>query len=199
AQKSMNDLKTALRAAGLSTSDVLRVTCFCSSFEDYAAVRGIVEPDYHHAAVDIVQLQRSPFRGVVECEAVARAARKSASPVQFQNPPGLRASPNFSQLALVSAPRLLLTGTQMSYGYQDSDARLAFQRLSKALDQGGSSIKEVIFSSVYPLSTSLAEQVRRIRFEFFDRSRPPASTLVPFEGLPAMDAGFALDVVALAK
>jgi len=146
-----------------------------------------------------VQLHRSPFRGVVECEAVAKAARKSAGPVEFQNPPGLTASPNFSQLALVSASRLVLTGTQMSYGYQDSDARLAFQRLSKALDQGGSSIKDIVFSSVYPLSTSLAEQVRRIRFEFFDKSRPPASTLLPFEGLPAMDAGFAVDVVALAK
>ena len=51
----------------------------------------------------------------------------------------------------------------------------------------------------YPLSTSLAAQVRKIRFEFFDKSRPPASTLLPFEGLPAMDAGFAVDVVAIAN
>src|SRR5262249_57979574 len=136
--------------------------------EDYRAVRAVVEPEYRHAALNIVQLQRSPFRGVVECEAVARATRKTGSPVEFQNPPGLTASPNFSQLALVSAPRLVLTGAQISYGYQDADARQAFQRLSKALDQGGSSIKDVIFSSVYPLSASLAEQVRRVRFEFFD-------------------------------
>src|SRR5262245_43497740 len=139
AQKSMADLKTALQAAGLRPADALRVTCFCSSFEDYAAVRGIVDTEYHHTALNIVQLQRSPLRGVVECEAVAKAARKNAGPLEFQNPPGLTASPNFSQLALVSAPRLVLTGTQISYGYQDSDARLAFQRLSKALDQGGSS------------------------------------------------------------
>ena len=52
---------------------------------------------------------------------------------------------------------------------------------------------------LYPLSSSIAEQIRRIRFEFFDKTRPPAATMQPFEGLPAMDAGFAIDVVAIAK
>jgi enamine deaminase RidA (YjgF/YER057c/UK114 family) len=177
----------------------LRVTCFCSSLEDHAAVRAVVEPNFHHAAVDLVQLQRSPIRGVVECEAVAKLAHKIAAPVQFVNPAGLTASPNFSQLALVSAPRLVFTGTQVAYGFQDSDARLAFQRLAKALEQGGSSVNDVVMAHLYPLSSSIAEQVRRIRFEFFDKARPPASTLQPFEGLPAMDAGFAIDVVAIAK
>jgi enamine deaminase RidA (YjgF/YER057c/UK114 family) len=199
AQKSMTDLKTALQGAGVGPADVLRVTCFCSSIEDYAAIRGVVEPDYRHAPLNFVQLQRSPIRGVVECEAVAKAARKASAPVQFVNPPGLTASPNFSQLALVSAPRLVLTGTQVAYGYQDSDARLAFQRLVKALDQGGSSAKDIVFASFYPLSSSIADQVRRIRFEFFDKTRPPAATMLPFEGLPAMDAGFAVDVTAIAR
>ena len=199
AEKAVAGLKTALQAAGSTPADVLRVTCLCSSLEDHAAVRSVVEPNFHHAALDFVQLQRGPIRGVVECEAVAKLARAIAAPVQFENPPGLPASPNFSQLALVSAPRLVLTGTQVAYGYQDSDARLAFQRLSKALDQGGSSARDVVMAHLYPLSSSIAEQIRRIRFEFLDKSHPPAATMQPFEGLPAMDAGFAIDVVAIAR
>ncbi len=199
AEKSMANLKTALQGAGSAPADVLRVSCFCSSLEDYAAVRGAVEPNFPHAALDFVQTQRSAFRGVVECEAVARLARKLDAPVVLLNPPGLTPSPNFSHLAMISAPKLVLTGTQIAYGYQDSDARLAFQRLAKALDQGGSSIKDVAFAHLYPLSSSIAEQVRRIRFEFFDKSRPPASTLLPFEGVPAMDAGFAVDAIAIGK
>ena len=123
AQKSMADLKTALNAAGAAPGDVLRVTCFCSSLEDYAAVRAVVEPDYRRAALNFVQIQRAPFRSVVECEAVAKSTRRIAARLQFENPPGLTVSPNFSHLALVSAPRLVLSGTQVSYGYQDSDAR----------------------------------------------------------------------------
>ena len=199
AQKSIADLKTALQAAGAGPADALRVTCFCSTLEDHTAVRAVVETDYRHAALNFVQLQRSPFRSVVDCEAIAKASRKAQGRVQFENPAGLTQSPNFSQLALVSAPRLVFSGTQVSYGYQDSDARLAFQRLAKALEAGGSSVKDIAFASFYPLSSSIAEQVRRIRFEFFDKQRPPAATMQPFEGLPAMDAGFAVEVVAIAN
>jgi enamine deaminase RidA (YjgF/YER057c/UK114 family) len=195
AEKAVAGLKTAIQGAG----SILQVTCFCSSLEDHAAVRGVVEPAFPHAALTFVQLQRSPLRGVVECEAVAKLARKIGAPLQFENPPGLTASPNYSQVALVSAPRLVLSGTQVSYGYQDSDARLAFQRLARALEQGGSSAKDIAMAHFYPLSSSIAEQIRRIRFEFFDKSRPPAATMQPFEGLAAMDAGFAIDVVAVAR
>jgi len=199
AQRAAADLKTALRGAGAAADDVLRVTCFASSLEDYPALRAAVETDYRRAALDFVQLQRGAVRGVVECEAVARLQRPIAAPVEFLNPQGLARSSDYSQVALVSAPRLVLSGAQIAYGYQDSDARLAFQRLAKALEQGGSSIGEVVVAGIYPLSTSLAAQVRKIRFEFFDKSHPPASTLLAFEGLPAMDAGFAVDVMAIAS
>jgi enamine deaminase RidA (YjgF/YER057c/UK114 family) len=199
AQKAVSGLKAALQSAGSEAADALRVTCFCSSLEDYPAVRSAVEAEYRRAALNFVQLQRGALHSVVECEAVARLQRKLAGPAQFENPQGLPQTADYSQLALVSAPRIVLTGTQISYGYEDTDARLAFQRLGKTLEQGGSSLKDIVMASVYPLSSSLAGQVRRIRFEFFDKARPPASTLLTFEGLPAMKAGFALDVVAIAK
>ena len=199
ARKALADLQTALRGAGSQPADALRVTCFCSSLEDHAAVRAAVEGEYHRIALNFVQLQRAAFRGLVECEAVAKLQRKIAAPVEFANPQGLTQSPNYSQLALVSAPRVTLSGTQIAYGYEDPAGRLAFQRLSKALDEGGSSIRNIVVASFYPLSNSLADQARRIRAEFFDMTHPPASTMLPFEGLPAMEAGFAVDVVAIAK
>jgi len=196
-EKALANVKTAVRAAGSESSDVVKVTCLLSNLNDYAEVKKSFETDFPAAALDIFQLQRAPLGRVVECEAVAKARRASAGRVEFLNPQGLNISPNFSQIALVSAPRIAISGTQVSYGYQDSDARLAFQRLVKALDQGGTSIKDVVFTHIYPLSASLMEQVRRTRFEFLDKSRPPAATMLPFEGLPAMEAGFAIDVIAL--
>jgi enamine deaminase RidA (YjgF/YER057c/UK114 family) len=49
----------------------------------------------------------------------------------------------------------------------------------------------------YPLAPSIAEQVRKVRSGFFDTGNPPAGTLLLFEGLPSMDAGFAVDAVAV--
>jgi enamine deaminase RidA (YjgF/YER057c/UK114 family) len=55
----------------------------------------------------------------------------------------------------------------------------------------------VAFAHYYPLSAGIAEQVRKVRSKFFDDARPPAGSLVLFEGLPSMEAGFAVDLVAV--
>ena len=196
AEKSISQLRVALRALGLETKDVLRVTCFLSTLEDIGAVRGLVAQEFRQAALNYVQIQREPLRAVAECEAVARLEADSDPPLRFLNPEGLTLSPNYSQIALVSAPRVAFTGTQLAFGYQDPDARLAFQRLEKGLEQVGASFAGAAMSSVYPLSGFATDLVRRIRFEFYDKTRPPASTMLPFEGLPSMDASFAVEVIA---
>ncbi|MFN0166801.1 MAG: hypothetical protein ACKV22_10255 [Bryobacteraceae bacterium] len=199
AQASVENLKKAVDAIGVERSGVLRVTCFLSGLDTASGVPGLVASTFPGTVFLHVQVQRASYVGVAECEAVARLSKPGSSPVEMINPEALPKSPNFTQIAAVSAPKVILSGAQMQFGYQDSDARLAFQRLTKVLDAAGTSVKHVVFASTYPLSPSLSEQVRRLRFDYFDPSRPPASTLLPFEGLPAMEAGFAIDVVAIPK
>jgi enamine deaminase RidA (YjgF/YER057c/UK114 family) len=128
---------------------------------------------------------------------VAKLRSQPADSLHLLNPAGLAKSPNYSQIAMVSSKRVVLTGTQTSFGYQDADAKLALQRLDKALEQFGSSLRLAAMVHFYPLSQSLADQVRRVRASFYDAPRPPAATMLPFEGLPSMDAGFAVDAVAV--
>jgi enamine deaminase RidA (YjgF/YER057c/UK114 family) len=197
AEKALAGLRTAVRGSGSEAGDVLRGTCFLSSFDGFAKVRELVDAEYHGAVWNFVQIQREPPNAVVECEAVARARVKIDKPIEFLNPDGLAKSPNYSQIALVGAPRVAITGTQVAFGNQDADVRLAFGRLQKELAGVGASIKEIAWSSIYPLSNAMADEVRKIRFEYYDAARPPASTLVPFEGLPSLDASFAVDAIAV--
>jgi len=199
AEKSLAGLRTAVTAGGATPGDVLRGTCFLSSLDDLAKVRAHVAASFPAAAWNFVQIQRAPARAIVECEAVARGQAQSGEALEFLNPEGLAKSPNYSQLARVSAPRIALTGTQVAFGIQDADAKLAFSRLEKELGQVGASLKNAAMSSVYPLSEASANLVRKVRFEYLDQARPPASTMLLFEGLPSMDASFALDVVAVAR
>jgi len=198
-EKTLAELRTAVKGAGSQAEDVLRGACFLSSLDDFAKVRDLVESEYRNAAWTFVQLQREPSNAVVECEAVARSRVKIQGPVQFLNPDGLAKSPNYSQIALVNAPRVAITGTQVAFGSQESDVRLAFGRLEKELAGVGASVKQVAWSSIYPLSSAMADEVRKIRFEYYDAARPPASTLLPFEGLPSLDASFAVDAIAVAS
>ena len=185
AEKSLSALDKALSGVA---SDVLSLTCFTSSREEESSLQGMIAKRYRLASFNVVQMQRATPRSLVECEAVARLAQPHTAPFELLNG---------GQAAAVSAPKLVFTGGQMAFGFDDKDARLAFQRLQKALQSLGSSTKDIAMANFYPLSNSIADQVRRVRLEFFDPRRAPATTILPFEGLPAMEASFAVDVAAV--
>jgi enamine deaminase RidA (YjgF/YER057c/UK114 family) len=198
--KSIESLRQAVRVAGAASGDVARVTCFASSFDNFQAWRALVESEYPRAAVDFVRPQRSPGRAMAACEAVARLS-SDPGPLRMVamegSVAGVPAEPGQSQIALVGARRVVLTGTQVAFGFEEKDAHLAFERLQKELEQSGSSMRNVAFAHYYPLAQSIAAQVRRVRRDFFDNAHPPAGSMLQFEGLTSMDAGFAVDVVAV--
>jgi enamine deaminase RidA (YjgF/YER057c/UK114 family) len=195
--KSLAALRQAVQAAGSEPAGVVRVTCFLSSLESLAATRKLVEAEYPRAALDYVQTQRAPIRALAACEAVARLRGDAGARLRLVNAEGLPPQPGESQIALVGAARVVLTGAQVSFGFEEQDARLAFGRLQKVLEQAGVSARDVAFAHYYPLSSGIADQVRSVRSEFFGAAHPPAGALLLFEGLPSMDAGFAVDVVAV--
>ena len=197
AAKSLEGLRAAVKEAGSEPADVLRVTCFVSSLENLAATRKLVEAEYPRAALNYVQTQRAPYQALAACEAVVRLRVDSGTRLRMIAGKHQPAEPGVSQAALVAAPRVVLTGTQVSYGYQEADSRLAFGRLIKALEQAGAKAGDVAFVHYYPLSYGIANQVRKLRGEFFDSVQPAAGSMLIFEGLPSMDAGFAVDVVAV--
>ena len=197
--KSLASLRQTLKASGSEPADVVRVSCFFSSLENLAASREQVLAEFPKAALNFVQTERAPSRAMAACEAVARLRWNTGTALHMVNAEGIPAQPGESQAALVAAPHVVLTGSQVSFGYEEKDSRLAFERLNRALEQAGASPHDVAYAHYYPLSSGIANQVRKLRAEFFDVNRPPAGSLLIFESLPSMDAGFAVDVVAIKK
>jgi len=184
AEKSLTRLRQLVEDAGADASDVLRVTCFLSSLDNIAATRRVVESTYAKAALDYVQAQRAPMRAVAACEAVAG--------LRIANPPA-KAGP---QIGVVAAPNVVLSGTQISFGYQEADARLALERLAKALEPAGVTMHDVRFAHFYPLSQKIEDQVLALWPSVTDVVHAPAASFVQMEGLSSLDAGFAVDIVA---
>ena len=176
-------------AAAAGASETLSMTCFVSSLEN--------SPERGGMAAVVVQMRREPSPTAAECEAVARLKTAPSEAVVLLNPEGLAKSPNYSQVALVKAPRVAFSGLQLCFHTQESDAKLAFERLGKTLESGGVRYSQVFFMHTYALTVAAMEQVRAVRFGYLDKGRPPASTLLPFEGLPSLDMSFGVEVVAV--
>jgi enamine deaminase RidA (YjgF/YER057c/UK114 family) len=194
--KSLGRLKQAVKAAGAEPGDVVRVTCYLSSLDDWAGSRSLVEAEYPGAAVDYVRPQRAPAEAMSACEAVARLRRRPGERLQAVDGQGAVREAGESAAVLLDAPGVVLTGTQTSFGYEEKDARLALERLRGALQQAGATPGGVAYARYYSLYPGISNQVRKLRMEFFDAARPPAGALLLWEGLSSMDAGFAVDAVA---
>jgi enamine deaminase RidA (YjgF/YER057c/UK114 family) len=189
----LGPLKTRIEKAGLIAGSVRRLTCFLGNLDEVSKLRTQAAAIFPKAAMDFVQLQRGSLEVTAECEAVAALSSPPAKALNLLEPtPG-----RYSQAAFVGPGRLALTGTQVGFRAQDADVRLAFERLRKALEGVGASYQNVAMTHIYALSTSIANRIRPIRFEFLDSSKPPASTMLLFEGLPGLDSSFAIDVMAV--
>ena len=177
-------LRAALSAAGSAAP--LRVTCAVSSAEAMQILHKAASSAFSGAVFTVHQAQRLAVQPVSACTAVARLSTPAAGGVRYL--PGAVA---------VSAPKLVLAGAQLAFRYQESDARLAFQRLEKTLESASSSLRQCVLLNVYPLSPQIASLVAKVRGEFLDAARPPAGVAAPYEGLPSLDAAFALEAIAL--
>jgi len=195
--KAIADLTRATRAAGGEPGDVMRVTCLLSALDPIAEVRTRIATAFPAAVLTAVQAQRLHDKALAECEAVARLRTKPPGTLTMLNPPEMNPSPMYSKGALIGSEKLILTGTQMAFNSEEKDVHLAFQRMAKVLEAAHSSMKHVAFSGLFSLSNAVTAKIRAVRFDYYDKAKPPASTLLVFEGLPSMDASFAIELVAV--
>jgi enamine deaminase RidA (YjgF/YER057c/UK114 family) len=168
--ESLAKVKAALASDGMQPSDALLVTCFVSSFFD--ALRdgkSLMSAPFPDAALDYVQMQRAPVTPAALCEAEARARTG------------------------VAVPQIVITGTQLAFGSQDSDLKLAFERLEKALAAKNAHLDHVLISHLYVTSSALTSRVLALQSARYAGTR----TVLPVEALPSLDAQFGLDVIAV--
>ncbi len=197
ARQMLPRLRGALAAAGLEGRDVVRLTCYLSSLEDVWEVRSLVAKDFPKAVHSLVQPERAPSRGLAACEAVARLRSPAGGELRVvsDNRPG--DAGQYSDVALVGAPRVVLAGGQLAFGYRADDAKLAFERLGRTLEQEGSSLAGIAVLRLYALSRGLGEQAGKVAAGMLNPERPPAATVIPCVGLPSLDSAFSIDAVAV--
>ncbi|MEV5738430.1 RidA family protein [Microbispora rosea] len=87
-------------------------------------------------------------------------------------------------------------GTAAPAGDWEAQTRLAMRNVGAALEAGGATWKDVFKLTIYVVDTSALPVVRRVRDEFVDVDRPPASSLVRVAGLFRPDLLIEIEAVA---
>jgi enamine deaminase RidA (YjgF/YER057c/UK114 family) len=164
--ESLGKLKTALSTAGMQPADALLVTCFVSSLDEQRDTAPAMSTAFPNATLDYVQMQRAPVAPPATCEAIARATKAGGS------------------------REIVISGTQLAFGSQDADFKLALGRLEKALAAKGTRLDHAILVHLYATSPALANRVLSLLNAGATRS------VLPIEALPSLDAPIGLEVIA---
>ncbi len=191
-ETSFRNLDTALQAAQLGAQDALQMTCYLSSLDEIGAIGDLAAARFPRAARSFAQVPVPRERGFAECEVIA-AARQATG---FFNPDGLTASQNFTHVAGVSTRQMVWSGMHLPTDCSEQGVREMFSKLSGTLKSHGASIEKVAMSYLYPNSARGTELTRELRFDYYWRSQPPASTLLGFSGLAAEGACTGVEVAA---
>lgn len=148
-------------------SPPVMVTCFLSSLDDQRDAPAIMAANFPNAALDYVQMQRAPVSPASSCEAVARATTPGA------------------------AQEIVITGTQLAFGAQAADFKLAVERIEKTLASKNAALDHAVITHAYVTSVALTNRILAL-----DAFRAP-HTIIPVEALPSLDAQFGLDVIVV--
>jgi enamine deaminase RidA (YjgF/YER057c/UK114 family) len=193
-ERTIDGLARVAKEAGVTTRDVLRVSCFYESPEQVSAATKSVSETFPSAESSFVLAHTPDIQPAIECEAVARASTASGNEVSYFNLPGTVPSPNFSRAARVSSSELIFTGMQIAYGESEADITDVFERIKKAVEGVRGKLTDVVMADNYWLASSARDQLRTVRPRYFGAT-VPAATGVNFSALPVKQATVAIEVI----
>ncbi len=176
----LEHLSKSIEEASVPKGDILQCSCFAARLENGAAARASVAAIFPQAAVNVVQALRDPADESATCEAIGRLR---------QVPSGSLLVMAGARAALVSTPRLVFTGMQLTFGNYLDDAREAFSRLQRAASaiEGANTPVRV---DAFALDRVAAAALQKTT------SVPPSTfTVNAVEGLPAVDASSGIEAV----
>src|SRR6185437_11466816 len=101
--------------------------------------------------------------------------------VSFVTPPGMKASPVFSRVAVTDAPATIYVSGLYGQPKQDGAAqvRTIFENLDRLLKKSGSDMRHLVKATYYVSDEDASTALNKLRPEFYDPQRPPAASKAP--------------------
>ena len=184
---SLGELAQSLKAASLSPSAVVSLTCFTDNLGDYRQHLSQATSIFSKASMNLVQSQRQPGGPRTTCEAVARSQEREASsaPISILGPARVTKIPGHS--------RLVFTGLQLAFGGYLDDANSALNNLRRFSEAASGNFGQIASLDVYSLSGEATSALRKTASKF----DVPGSTITiqQIEGLPSLDAAFGMEAI----
>lgn len=142
----------------------------------------------------------------VEIEMVVHlplSENKPAETLRFYTPPGVKASPTFSRVAIVDTERqIFISGlSARTAGDGEAQVRDVFAQLKQILSATGSDFRHLAKATYYVSDEGedegASKKLNELRPEFYDPKRPPAASKAAVQGVGRSDRTLSIDMIAV--
>ena len=122
-----------------------------------------------------------------------------ADPLRFYTPPGVKASPTFSRVAVVDTERQIYVSglSGRAAGDGESQVRDVFTQLQQILSETDSDLKHLAKATYYVSDEDASTMLNKLRPDFYDPDRPPAASKVMVHGAGQAERTLTLDMIAV--
>jgi len=111
-------------------------------------------------------MRREPSPTAAECEAIARLTKAPAQAVVLLNPDGLTKSPNYSQIALVKAPKVCVYGVANRVSHAGRrDVKLALRPLGEDAGFSDCEVFKRVLHAHHALTAQAMDRLRAVEVQ----------------------------------
>ena len=202
AAKSLTTLLEIVDQLKLERSQVVQLKVFVDSATAADQVVGEVKRLFPGQLTPPVVFVQWIASAPVEIEMVAHlplAAGEPAETVRYYTPPGVKASPTFSRVAVVETDRQVYISGLSARASGDGEAQVrdVFDQLEQILCETGSDLRHLAKATYYVSDDDASTMLNKLRPEFYDPQRPPAASKVTVHGVGQPDRTLTMDMIAV--
>lgn len=197
-------LDSTLRFLGIGREHVVQLKAFLQPMDKAAEVREAVAAFFKPQPIPPLILVEWTSTLPIEIELIA-AVPPGAAPgptLRFATPPGMKASPVFSRVAIAEATtQVYFSGLHGLAGASaDDQVRGIFSQLQPLLKKTGGDMQNLVKATYYVTDPGATAALGKLRPEYYDPTRPPAASLAAVRGL-ALPRGCSLsmDMIAVSE
>jgi len=203
-RETMQQLHGVLDFLGLNATDVIQVKAFMQPIDQAAVVKRVVG-EFHQGAVPPPVTYMEWIAGVpTEIELIAWAKNAKQIPelksgVTHLWPPGQKASPVFSRLAVVTAKKRIYISGLTSRTKTDPAGQVAdiFENLKSVLSKSGSDLRHMAKATYYVSADDVSGELNTIRPKVYDPKRPPAASKAMIGSVGQPGRTISIDMIAV--
>ncbi len=196
-RKSLDILAQRLAAEGSRPDDALMTRCFVSLTENMPALEQTVREHFPKSQIRVLQGLRSSPDSYAACNLTVRLSATPPEPLEARVTTLEEHAAPVTTLTKTNARGLVLTSAQLGFRATDADLDLAFERLQSTLKTAGSSLADTLQLNILAENLEVGQHAESRGRRYFNPKHDPAILRAAVEGLPALDATFSLDAIAI--